>query len=92
VPEVCLTRNAEKDLRRIGPGVQRKRIAAALTALGADMTNLDVKPIVIAKPWRRLRVGDYRVLYRQRPGDVYEVDRIVHRSDLDASAAGLPTD
>jgi hypothetical protein len=40
----------------------------------------------------RLRVGDYRVLFRQRPGDVYEVDRIVHRSDLDASAAGLPTD
>ncbi len=90
MPEVRLRRNAERDLRRIGPGPQRKRIAAALTALGADMANLDIKALAATSPWRRLRVGDYRVLYWQRPDNVYEVGRIVHRSDLDEAAANLP--
>lgn len=90
VPDVRLTRHAERDLRRIGPGPQRKRIAAALTALGADMANLDIKTLVDARPWRRLRVGDYRVLYWQRPDTAYEVGRIIHRRDLDAAAAALP--
>jgi hypothetical protein len=84
-----LTRSAERDLRRIGPGPPRKRIAATLTALGAEMANLDIKALVGANPWRRLR-GDYRVLYWQRPDSAYEVGRIVHRSDLDAAAAKLP--
>jgi mRNA-degrading endonuclease RelE of RelBE toxin-antitoxin system len=56
----------------------------------ADAANLDIKALTGAKPWLRLRVGDYRILYWQRPEDVYEVGRIVHRRDLDASAASLP--
>lgn len=90
VPEVRLTRKAERDLRRIGPGPQRQRIAASLTSLGADMANLDIKALAGARPWRRLRTGDYRILYWSRPDGVYEVGRIVHRRDLDAAAADLP--
>jgi hypothetical protein len=37
-----------------------------------------------------MRVGDYRVLYWQPSDGVYEVERIVHRRDLDAAAANLP--
>jgi hypothetical protein len=37
-----------------------------------------------------LRVGDYRLSYRQRPDNADEVARIVHRRDLDAGAATLP--
>jgi len=90
VPEVRLTRNAERDLRRIGPGPERTRVITALRALGTDAANLDVKALAGAKPWLRLRVGDYRLLYWQRPDDAYEVARIVHRRDLDASVATLP--
>lgn len=90
VPEIRLTRVAEKDLRRIGPGPNRARIVAALTDLADDKPNLDIKSLVGSRPWRRLPVGDYRVLYWQRPDDVYEVGRIVHRSALDAAAANLP--
>ncbi len=46
-----------------------------------------VKALQGARPW--LRVGDYRVLYALAPGDVYEIERIVHRRDLDSAAAGL---
>lgn len=90
MPEIRLTRSAEKDLRRIGPGPTRKRIIVALGDLGEDKENLDIKALVGSRPWRRLRVGDYRVLYWQRPDKTYEVARIIHRSELDASVANLP--
>jgi len=37
-----------------------------MSQLGADPepSNLDVKPLAGRSPWRRLRVGDWRVLYR----------------------------
>lgn len=90
MPEIRLTRAAEKDLRRIGPGSARKRLIAAITELAEGQPNLDIKALVGSRPWLRLRVGDYRILYWQRPDSAYEVGRIVHRRDLDASAASLP--
>jgi len=90
VPEVRLTRNAERDLRRIGVGPQRTHILAALRTLDADAANLDIKALAGAKPWLRLRVGDHRLLSWQRPDNAYEVARIVRRRDLDASVATLP--
>lgn len=89
VPEVQLTRNAERDLRRGGQGPPRGRIATTLAALGAEVANLDIKALAGARPWRRLRVGDYRIRCWQRPDGTYEVGRIVHRRDLDATAAAL---
>jgi mRNA-degrading endonuclease RelE of RelBE toxin-antitoxin system len=65
---VELVPKAEHDLRRIGgPGPHRKAIIDALTVgLTAipPPDNLDVKALKGAPPWLRLRVGDYRILYR----------------------------
>ena len=98
MPEVHLRPQAEKDLRRIGPGPERKRILAGLARLADNEPTLDVKVIVSAAGWRRLRIGTYRVCYRSATtttvsGELsaaYVVERIVHRRDFDAAAAHLP--
>ena len=97
MPEVHLRPQAEKDLRRIGPGPERKRILAGLARLADNEPTLDVKVIVSAAGWRRLRIGTYRVCYRSATtttasGELavaYVVERIVHRRDFDAAAAHL---
>ena len=90
--EVNLRRRALRDLRHAG-GADRKRIAEALRALADDAPNLDIKALRGAAPWLRMRVGDYQILYYPT-GDSYEVERIVHRRELDRAARGLnePTD
>ena len=98
MPEVHLRPQAEKDLRRIGPGPERKRILAGLARLADNEPTFDVKVIVSAAGWRRLRIGTYRVCYRSATtttasGELavaYVVERIVHRRDFDAAAAHLP--
>jgi mRNA-degrading endonuclease RelE of RelBE toxin-antitoxin system len=91
-----LSRRAERDLRRIGAGSALTRIREALEAVAAGTTNLDVKPLAGAAPWHRLRVGEYRVLFR--PIDRNEagvtrarwlVARVVHRRDLERAVATL---
>lgn len=81
----------------MGPGPERTRIVAGLRRLAQDAPNLDVKPIVAAPGWCRLRIGDYRVCYyraqRDRPDGpvtIYAVERIVPRGAFDAVAASLP--
>ena len=51
----------------MGPGPERARILAGLRRLGEDASNLDIKSIVGAPGWRRLRIGTYRVCYRSAP-------------------------
>lgn len=87
MPEVNLRQRAVRDLRGIGPP-ERKRIADALKLLAEDAPNQDIKALRGAAPWRRLRVGDYRILYYPT-GDSYEVDRIVHRRELDRAVDTL---
>jgi mRNA-degrading endonuclease RelE of RelBE toxin-antitoxin system len=93
---VVLSRRAVRDLQRIGGGLLLVRIREALEALAAGASNLDIKPLAGAAPWHRLRVGDYRVLYR--PVDSSEtvgsdarwlVARIVHRRDLERAVSAL---
>ncbi len=64
---VEVSRRAERDLRRIGSGRDRKplddALAVGLTAVPPP-GNLDVKALEGRAPWLRLRVGGYRVLYR----------------------------
>ena len=61
-----------------------------------DASNADVKSLVCRPPWRRLRIGDYRVLFRTLDADEIAaigiednagtlVARIVHRRDLERS-------
>jgi hypothetical protein len=54
--------------------------------LGADATNLYVKPVAGHAPWRRPRVGEHRVLYRELADEAdahYLVERVIDRRDLD---------
>lgn len=93
---VVLSRRAERDLRRIGSRDTIIRIREALTSLAAGDANLDIKLLADASPWHRLRVGDYRVIYRPVHPDEgadesveWLVARIVHRRDLVRAASTL---
>jgi len=81
VDRILLSTRAARDLRRLGPGPELDRIEAGLQRLSAGDPNLDIKPVTGSAPWLRLRVGDWRILYRPA-GDEILVARIIHRSDL----------
>jgi mRNA-degrading endonuclease RelE of RelBE toxin-antitoxin system len=93
---VVLSRRAERDVRHIGPGETLARIREALESLAADEAKLDIKTLAGAAPWQRLRVGDYRILYRPvEPGNEFDpnarwlVARVVHRRDLERAVSTL---
>jgi mRNA-degrading endonuclease RelE of RelBE toxin-antitoxin system len=93
---VLLSRRAERDLRRIGAGSDLTRVRQALEGLAAGAALLDIKALAGAAPWHRLRVGDYRVLYRAvdldeavDPNARWLVARIVHRRDLERAVSTL---
>ena len=93
---IALSRGAERDLRRIGPGEALARIRVALEGLSGGASDLDVKPLVGVAPWHRLRVGDYRILYRAVEGSEaadndtrWLVARIVHRRELERAVSTL---
>jgi mRNA interferase RelE/StbE len=82
--KIELAPRATRDLRRIDRQT-RKRVQQAFEALGADAANLDIKPVTGHAPWRRLRVGEYRVLYRELAAEAnsrYLVARVIDRRDL----------
>lgn len=94
---VVISRRAERDLRRIGAGADLARLRTALEALAGGAANLDAKPLAGFTPWHRLRVGDYRILYRTIDrGEAADADvrwlvaRVVHRRDLDRAVSTLP--
>jgi mRNA-degrading endonuclease RelE of RelBE toxin-antitoxin system len=63
----------------------RERMQQAFEALGVDAANLDIKPVAGHRPWRRLRVGEHRVLFRElnaETGARYLVARVIDRRDL----------
>jgi len=75
----------------------RTRVVAALETLPTPSANADVKALKGASPWLRMRVGDWRILYRplteielpSTPGAL--VARVVHRSELERTVSGLTT-
>lgn len=92
VAHVELSREAERDLRRLSPSDRRRLIAAIELTLRHDPmpANADHRPLVGREPWRRLRVGELRVIYREltpeelaaRTEHGRRIARIVHRGDL----------
>lgn len=84
-PRIELTARAARDLRRIDAPA-RRRIRQALDELAAGVENADVKALTGAAPWLRLRIGDWRVLYRPlsetEGGPGLLVARVVNRRDL----------
>ena len=85
---VLLATRAARDLRRLGPGPELDRIEAALRRLGDGEANLDIKPLTGSAPWLRLRVGDWRILFRTADEAVL-VARIIHRSELQQAVRTL---
>lgn len=89
--ELEFSSRALHDLRKIDAG-QRKRIKRALHELTGEQPpqNLDTTALVGAAPWQRLRVGTYRVIYRQMDDGNYLAVRVVHRRDLERAVDSLP--
>jgi hypothetical protein len=81
VDRILLSTRAVRDLRRLGPGPELDRIEAGLQRLSTGEANLDIKPGTGSAPWLRLRIGDWRILFRPA-GDQILVARIIHRSEL----------
>jgi hypothetical protein len=72
----------------------------ALAALSGDppAPNIDERPLVGFEPWRRLRIGELRVIFRtltraelaQFPEDRgFLVERVVPRGELERATKGL---
>ena len=55
-----------------------------------DAANLDIKALTGRSSWLKMRVGDWRVVYRPAdPGPGRFVARVVNRRDLDATVKQL---
>jgi mRNA-degrading endonuclease RelE of RelBE toxin-antitoxin system len=92
-----LSRRAQKDLDRIDAR-DRERIAQVLSKATPEAMKaggLDIVPLVGSPPWRRLRIGTYRVLFMPTKAagggrsTAYLVARIVHRRDLEEARDSL---
>jgi mRNA-degrading endonuclease RelE of RelBE toxin-antitoxin system len=89
---------ASRDIRKLFRDQQTlTRLRQALRDLEADTPNLDIKTLSGRSPWFRLRVGDWRILFRPFSRDEarklgaggYLVARIVNRRDLERAARNL---
>jgi mRNA-degrading endonuclease RelE of RelBE toxin-antitoxin system len=81
---IKLAPRAIRDLKHLDHKT-RKRVQQAFQALGTEAANLDIKPVAGNAPWRRLRVGEHRVLYRELADEAdarYLVARVIDRRDL----------
>lgn len=78
---VQISNRAKRDLRKMGSGPHRAAVLDGLLALEQGAANLNVVAIAGHPPWLRLRIGDFRVLYRPIPAGWW-AERIVNRRDL----------
>jgi mRNA-degrading endonuclease RelE of RelBE toxin-antitoxin system len=85
--ELRIARLAAKQLERL-PKARFDQITARLQELDANQPNLDIKPLRGHAPWQRLRVGEYRIVFR-RDRDGILVAAVVPRQALDAAVAKL---
>jgi mRNA-degrading endonuclease RelE of RelBE toxin-antitoxin system len=100
VARVDLAPSAIRDLRKLRrAGQTLDQIETAIAALGSSEKGLDIRPLEGRAPWRRLRDGDWRILFRTLDrsevrglglkGRVYVVARIVNRRDLERAVRSL---
>jgi mRNA interferase RelE/StbE len=91
--EVVIHPKAERDLRAFSPDLARRILAAAIQ-LGDDPRPRGKRTrrlVRLTPPAFRLRVGDYRVLYRVAEDSLTVfIPRVIHRSDLARGIAGMP--
>jgi mRNA-degrading endonuclease RelE of RelBE toxin-antitoxin system len=91
VAEVRLARRAVKDLDTL-PKRTATRVLEALEKLGEDPRSdaVDVKALEGRRPWRRMRVGNHRVVFRAAErGAVLLVARVVDRKELEQALRNL---
>jgi len=77
---LIILKQAEKYLKKLS-SVDQKRIIKALKSLIEEERSSDIKPLKGRLEWR-LRVGDFRILYREdRENKTYVVTKIKSRGD-----------
>ncbi|MCA1839915.1 MAG: type II toxin-antitoxin system RelE/ParE family toxin [Actinomycetota bacterium] len=89
--EVRLSRRAVKDLDALTKS-RARNLVDAIEKLGANPSDpqLDIKVLMGHRPWRRLRVGNHRVLFRMADGQkVLIVGRVIDRKELAQAAQSL---
>lgn len=94
-----LSRRAERDLRNLSAPDRKRLVSAIEQTLGADPMPANADDLALSgiAPWRRLRVGELRILYRELTIDELpagaahgrRIARIVHRGDLHRAAGTL---
>lgn len=78
---LIILKQAEKYLKKLNPADQ-KRIIQGLKLLIQDKNLVDIKQLKGRLEWR-LRVGDFRILYREdQENKVYVVTKIKSRGDV----------
>ena len=78
--KLIILKQAEKYLKKLSP-IDQKRIVKALKSLIEEERSSDIKPLKGRLEWR-LRVGDFRILYREdRDNKTYVVTKIKSRGD-----------
>ena len=78
---LIILKQAEKYLKKLNPADQ-KRIIQGLKLLIQDQSLVDIKPLKGRLEWR-LRVGDFRILYREdQENKAYVVTKIKSRGDV----------
>lgn len=78
---VLVERSAEKDLKRLSPGIQA-RVAVALRSLEENPRPSGSRKLAGTKHDWRIRVGDYRIIYEIADViRVVRVQRIRHRRE-----------
>lgn len=93
-----LASRAIKDLGSVDRDT-RRRIRTGLEQLENEGDNLDIAALSGRSPWRRLRVGEHRIIFRPFTTSEaaslnvergYLIARIVNRRDLHRAVANLP--
>ena len=96
---VELSRRAERDLRNLSAADRRRLVSAIKQILGRDPlpANADDRALSGRAPWRRLPVGELRVLFREMsldelPANVAHgrrIARIIHRGAFHRATSTL---
>jgi mRNA-degrading endonuclease RelE of RelBE toxin-antitoxin system len=89
---VELDRQAQRDLRKLHPEDRRAALRAMADVLTRDPlpANANDRPLKAREPWRRLRVGELRILWRPvGAGEARRVARVIHRRDLERAVRTL---
>jgi mRNA-degrading endonuclease RelE of RelBE toxin-antitoxin system len=95
---VELASAAQRDLKKLRRSPDLQRIKRAILALPGGNPSLDIAVLLGAAPWRRLRVGSWRILFRPVTGEerrrtgsqaAFLVARVVDRKELHKAVSTL---